>query len=57
MRQATAFIRQLGNPGRASAGTRPTGRPVPRCTWLGSRLWVLGECIMLNLGVRGVWRL
>ena len=30
MRQATAFIRQLGNPGRASACTRPTGTPAPR---------------------------
>jgi hypothetical protein len=30
MRQATAFIRQLGHPGRASACTRPTGIPAPR---------------------------
>jgi len=29
MRQATAFIRQLGDPGRASACTRPTGTPAP----------------------------
>jgi hypothetical protein len=29
MRQATAFVRRLGDPGRASACTRPTGTPAP----------------------------
>jgi hypothetical protein len=29
MRQAAAFIRQLGDPGRASACTRPTDTPAP----------------------------